>query len=292
MNNIVNQLSEMIGLRKSLKRVSLLVASAVFLTTSVYAVFDNTRVTVIGNYKVVMIGASSLVPKPDIAGGAYVCPGTDDVNNDYKPDKAGAAYSTKAGGTTTTAAQSYSSAQVTENMVPAGCATVAKAYLYWGGSYENSGNPWTEPVWITGPDGVEHAVTRLDNGTTPGSSTDDRQPYWAYADVTSQLAGQGTGTFGVRGVSCNFNSGAGPTAGCNLVLLYESPEYPATQFMLYDGASPAGTGGDNLRTMTKTVTFSSYAAGNIYGSVGIAAIDGDVGAKTDDVTFQTNHGTE
>ncbi len=284
MNNIVNQLSEMIGLRKSLKRVSLLVASAVFLTTSVYAVFDDTRVTVTGNYKVVMIGASSLMPATN------VCPGTDDVNNDYKDSKA--AYSTKAGGTTTTAAQSYSSAQVTENMVPAGCATVAKAYLYWGGSYEEEGSPWTAPVWITGPDGEEHAVTRSAYGTTPGSSTDDRQPYWAYADVSSLLEGSTTGTFGVRGVSCNFGSGAGPTAGWCLVLLYESPEYPATQFMLYDGASPAGTGGNNQSTMTKTVTFSAYTAGNIYGSVGIAAIDGDVGSKTDDVTFKTNNGTQ
>ena len=264
-------------------RLLLIALISFFAVGSVSAQFDNPRTTQSGYYKVVMIGASSVV-QTKVAG----CAPEDEPNNSYKEYLA---YTTKTGGTTTTSSQSWSSSTVDESIVPVGCATVKKAYLYWGGSRGSSTeNYWNNTVYITGPDGVERTVTRTAYGQTPGSSSGDGKPYWAMADVSSLLEGQTSGTFAVRGVSAYIDdSKCGGAAGWCLVLLYEDESYPYTQFSLFDGADALGTE-CNTDNKEVTVNFSPITAGVIYGSVGMAAIDGDVGSKTDEVTITTAGG--
>ena len=110
------------------------------------------------------------------------------------------------------------------------------------------------------------------------------------ADVTSVLAGQGIGTIGVRGVKADINdSKGGAIAGWCLVLLFRddmSNSYPETQFTLFDGAAFFKEGS----SVNKALTFNAVTSGIISGSVGMAAMDGDVGDKTDQVTFTANGG--
>ena len=110
------------------------------------------------------------------------------------------------------------------------------------------------------------------------------------ADVSSLLEGQTSGTFAVRGVSAYIDDDkCGGAAGWCLVLLYEDESYPYTQFTLFDGADALGSECSS-KTKEITVNFSAITAGVIYGSVGMAAIDGDVGSKTDEVTITTAGG--
>ena len=252
--------------------------------------FNYTRASLTERVKVVMIGASSIQPT---AG----CAGVDQPNNHYKGM---VSYTTKTGGFTTDPRQGYSSADVTQSYFadyPFSCPKIAHAYLYWGGSayaQNVNANYWNESVYITRPDGTESAAIKAQYyGSTEGfdkkltggqNDADDCMSYWAMADVTSVLAGQGIGTIGVRGVKADINdSKGGAIAGWCLVLLYEdgtSDSYPETQFTLFDGAAFFKTGS----SVNKTLTFNAVTSGIISGSVGMAALDGDVGGKNDQVT--------
>ena len=258
--------------------------------------FNYTRASLTERVKVVMIGASSIQPT---AG----CAGVDQPNNHYKGM---VSYTTKTGGFTTDPRQGYSSADVTQSYFadyPFSCPKIAHAYLYWGGSayaQNVNANYWNESVYITRPDGTESAAIKAQYyGSTEGfdkkltggqNDADDCMSYWAMADVTSVLAGQGIGTIGVRGVKADINdSKGGAIAGWCLVLLYEdgtSDSYPETQFTLFDGAAFFKTGS----SVNKTLTFNAVTSGIISGSVGMAALDGDVGGKNDQVTFTANGG--
>ncbi|MCM8871784.1 MAG: hypothetical protein NDJ65_00710, partial [Paludibacteraceae bacterium] len=260
--------------------------------------FHYTRASLTERVKVVMIGASSIQPNTGVG-----CAGADEPNNDYKNK---VSYTTKTGGFTTNSAQSYSSADVTQSYFadyPGSCPRIKHAYLYWGGSaYADNvnANYWNERVYITRPNGTESgAISAQYYGSTEGfesertggsAASDDCMSYWAMADVTSVLAGQGIGTIGVRGVKADINdSKGGAIAGWCLVLLYEdgtSDSYPETQFTLFDGAAFFKEGS----SVNKTLTFNAVTSGIISGSVGMAAMDGDVGSKTDQVTFTANGG--
>lgn len=275
--------------------------------------FNYTRASLTERVKVVMIGASSI--KPD-----DVCAEVDKPNNNYGTDKRSgyaSKYTTKTGGFTTNPVDGYSSADVTQSYFadyPGSCPSIKRAYLYWGGSNWNddgswNGGWWNNPVYITYPaagypNGRESAaITAQYWGSTQGLETrknggsagdNDRQGYWAMADVTSILAGKEIGTFGVRGVSCDLttNKGehGGPIAGWCLVLLYEdkrSDSYPETQFTLFDGGASINSGSG---TISKTLTFNAVTSGIISGSIGMAALDGDVDGDDDVVTFQANGG--
>ena len=260
--------------------------------------FQYTRASLTERVKVVMIGASSIQPNTGVG-----CAGVDEANNAYKGK---VSYTTKTGGFTTNSAQGYSSADVTQSYFadyPFSCPSIAHAYLYWGGSaYADNvnANYWNESVYITRPDGSESgAISAQYYGSTEGfhsklsggsPSSDDCMSYWAMADVTSVLAGQGIGTIGVRGVKADINdSKGGAIAGWCLVLLFRddmSNSYPETQFTLFDGAAFFKEGS----SVNKALTFNAVTSGIISGSVGMAAMDGDVGDKTDQVTFTANGG--
>ena len=260
--------------------------------------FQYTRASLTERVKVVMIGASSIQPNTGVG-----CAGVDQPNNDYRGK---VSYTTKTGGFTTNSAQGYSSADVTQNYFadyPFSCPSIAHAYLYWGGSaYADNvnANYWNESVYITRPDGSESGAIKaqyygstegFDKKLTGGSpNSDDCMSYWAMADVTSVLAGQGIGTIGVRGVKADIDdSKGGAIAGWCLVLLFRddmSNSYPETQFTLFDGAAFFASGS----SVNKALTFNAVTSGIISGSVGMAAMDGDVGSKTDQVTFTANGG--
>ena len=260
--------------------------------------FQYTRASLTERVKVVMIGASSIQPNTGVG-----CAGVDEANNAYKGK---VSYTTKTGGFTTNSAQGYSSADVTQSYFadyPFSCPSIAHAYLYWGGSayaQNVNANYWNEKVYITRPDGSESgAISAQYYGSTEGfesertggsAASDDCMSYWAMADVTSVLAGQGIGTIGVRGVKADIDdSKGGAIAGWCLVLLFRddmSNSYPETQFTLFDGAAFFKEGS----SVNKALTFNAVTSGIISGSVGMAAMDGDVGSKTDQVTFTANGG--
>jgi hypothetical protein len=72
-------------------------------------------------------------------------------------------------------------------------------------------------------------------------------------------------------------------------LIYESPEFPLTDFYLYDGIIWKTSG----ESITKSVTITAPATGDISSFVGIATMDADVKdgtAKAEELTFQSNNG--
>lgn len=229
------------------------------------------RISVTGRYKVVMIGASAIVANPEL--------GADAPNNDA--EGAVSYHQMNVGGSVVNA----SAATVDFSVIGEGCAKVRHAYLYWGGSRgDDNTKYWENTVSVRGPGQSTWQEVRADAyGTTAGTETDDRKPYYAVADVSSQLEGEWSGQYIVKDVTANINASGeegGPTAAWTLILLFEADEYPMTNFYLFDGmlwfSELKGPDGQAFELGT---TVASYSQGDIAAYFGIAAMDGDAHKK-------------
>jgi gliding motility-associated-like protein len=229
------------------------------------------RISVTGRYKVVMIGASAIVANPEL--------GADAPNNDA--EGAVSYHQMNVGGSVVNA----SASTVDFSVIGEGCAKVRHAYLYWGGSRgDDNTEYWTRPVYVRGPGQSTWQEVRADAyGTTAGTKTDDRKPYYAVADVSSQLEGEWSGQYIVKDVTANINASGeegGPTAAWTLILLFEADEYPMTNFYLFDGMLWfSELKGPNGQAFELGTTVASYSQGDIAAYFGIAAMDGDAHKK-------------
>ncbi len=245
--------------------------------------FDDLRVTITDErYKAIMIGASAVEQSSGI------CLGAEDANND-----AGTAVQK-----VQIAGDDASSATVLQSQLGLGCdAVVKRAFLYWGGSRDDDNTSnydfWNQTIRIKEPGGAFQNVTAQYWGISDENAgdTDNRTPYYCYADVTAQLLNAGVGVFTVSDVDFRIvDGGSGGTVGAwHLILMYESPEYPLMDFYMWDGMNWFGGGADE----TKTAAISAPATGDISSFVGIAAMDGDVkdgDGKAEVLKLQSNNG--
>ncbi len=258
----------------------------------VFAQFENARLSFTNRRcKVVMIGSSAIEIDPSQFEGA-TCLATDQNNN-------AAAKKVKytnitVGGTTYT---HTSAASIDLNGTEVCNKKVTNAYLYWGGSRKHGSTDefWTSTIKVAGPDLSFKNVTATAHGTTSGGATDDRHPYFAYADVTSQLAGQDAGTFYVKDVVADINQSSeegGPCAAWALILIFDDPTYPVTDFYLRDGIAWLTHESNSGKTNIDVSGFSAPAEGEIGAFYGIATIDGDAAKnKHEYVTFKATGGT-
>ncbi|MDR3705441.1 MAG: T9SS type B sorting domain-containing protein [Paludibacteraceae bacterium] len=248
------------------------------------APFNRTAATITGQrYKVIMVGSSSVQQT------SGVCLGAEAPNNDAGTNVQ----------KVTIGADNASSATVLQSQLGNGCTSkVKRAFLYWGGSRGHDMSTsdytyWNQNIRIKAPGGAWQTVTAQNWGIpTNSTSTDNRTPYYCFADVTTQLLNAGAGVFTIGDVDFNIVSGTeGGTVGAwNLILMYESTEYPLMDFYLWDGITWKSNDGVNL---VKAAPITAPASGDISSFVGIAAMDGDVSdgtSKAESLTFQSNNG--
>ena len=268
-------------------KTALLAVTAACCSLSASAQFENLRVQFNNERcRVVMIGSSAI----ELNDGT--CLAADENNNSAAQQVRYT--SVTVGGNTY---NHTSSASIDLNGSDVCNKTVTKAYLYWGGSrYHGSTDAfWNTTIKVAGPDLVFKNVSATAHGSSDATNGgDDRDPYWAFADVTSQLSGQVAGTFYVQGVPATLDKGSsegGPTAAWTLILVFDDRSYPVTDFYLYDGMAWIGYSDNSGKTRLNVSGLSVPSAGEIGAFYGLASIDGDVAKnKHEYITFQAKGG--
>jgi uncharacterized repeat protein (TIGR01451 family) len=225
----------------------LLVLASVAVAPPAYAAFDNAtpRGTFAGTHNYVVTGGSLRTQSND----GNAC----------------------AVGTTSTA---------TLSGIPAG-STILAAYLYWGGSGPTPDNSVT-----FGPSGntatISPQQTFTDNFAVPGSY--DFDFFGGFRDVTSQVAGNGSYTFGNLSVATtnnyngsqysNYCANATVVAGWSLVVVYSNPAERYRYTRVYDGLR-------YFRGSSVTTTQSGFRVPDLVdGKVTVVTWEGDPDATT------------
>ncbi len=150
--------------------------------------------------------------------------------------------------------------------LPAG-ATVLWAGLYWGGDSNNAGrNTCLLATPVAGYATITAA--RLDNiGTV----------YQGIADVSNQVRAGGNGTYRVANVRSTPNT-ANVFAGWGLVVVYQLPQLPMRNLVVFDGFGQVFSGAPITMTVSGFVT---PPAGLVQTRLGVIAHEGDLGLTGD-----------
>ncbi|MGN6604314.1 MAG: T9SS type A sorting domain-containing protein [Ginsengibacter sp.] len=164
-------------------------------------------------------------------------------------------------------------------ILPSGTNTIKLARLYWGGQIYDGDYDLKSTTDRTvkirkGTSGNYSDVTALGIDTTvviPGFSTE----YQAYADITSFVKSNGSGTYEVGNLplSTGAISSGGNHGGWSIVVVYENQSLPYNSVRVYDGFEVVYNGG--LDT-TSTVTLSGL---NVPSGT-LAAADARMGVVT------------
>jgi hypothetical protein len=166
--------------------------------------------------------------------------------------------------------------------VPAG-RQIAFAGLYWSanryaGALGDGPDAWTGPLdhaTITGPDGLDHAVSGEVVATVDGQDGGARQYYQSFADVTDIVAGAGAGDWRVADVATaatRHDPVRTYYGGWSLVVVYAEPGADQ-DVAVYDGGAWVGNGS------APTFDFATEASGTA--RFGVVAWEGDRGGEGD-----------
>ncbi len=160
--------------------------------------------------------------------------------------------------------------------LPAG-ATVLFAGLYWGG--RNPQVSLENQVKFAAPGSTGYAsITGSLIGT---STTSDGVDYQSFANVTSQVAAAGNGTYTVANVQASV--GTNVYAGWALVVAYEAPGLPARNLTVFDGYASVNTG---QSAVTGSINgFVTPPTGAVNAEVGVVAYEGDLGFTGDSMSL-------
>jgi uncharacterized repeat protein (TIGR01451 family) len=162
--------------------------------------------------------------------------------------------------------------------LPSG-ATVLFAGLYWGG--RNPQVSLENQVKFAAPGSTGYtSITGVVVGT---STTSDGVDYQSFANVTSQVAAAGNGTYTVANVQASV--GTNVYAGWSLVVAYEAPGLPARNLTVFDGYASINTG---QSAVTGSINgFVTPPTGAVNAKVGVVAYEGDLGFTGDSMSLNS-----
>jgi len=175
--------------------------------------------------------------------------------------------------------------------LPAGTNTIKLARLYWGarvkkGDFDISlaANQKVKIRFGTTAAYTEFAAGQLDKNTT-GSGNNAVSQYQAYADITSFIQANGTGTYSVGNVAASIGSvgSGGNYAGWCIVVVYENLYVAYNSVRVYDGFQQVYSGGSSLiSSVTLTgLNVPSGALSDRDAKMGAMVWEGDANLKLD-----------
>ena len=175
--------------------------------------------------------------------------------------------------------------------LPAGTNTIKLARLYWGARVKKgdfdislSANQKVKIRFGTTGTYTEFAAGQLDKNTT-GSGNNAVSQYQAYADITSFIQANGTGTYSVGNVAASIGSvgSGGNYAGWCIVVVYENLDVAYNSVRVYDGFQQVYSGGSSLiSSVTLTgLNVPSGALSDRDAKMGAMVWEGDANLKLD-----------
>lgn len=209
-------------------------------------------------------------------------------NSSYGNDNSNIAYVDVDGNTGNGAGTRNSS---TANLsLPAGTNTIKLARLYWGARVKKSDFDITldanKKVKIRfGTSGAYTEYTGQIDKNTTGSGNNAVSQYQAYADITSFIQTNGTGTYSVGNVPASVGSAGsgGNYAGWCIVVVYENMDVPYNSVRVYDGFEQVFSGGSALISSV-TLTGLNVPSGVLNerdAKMGAMVWEGDANLKQD-----------
>ena len=182
-------------------------------------------------------------------------------------------------------------------ILPAGTNTIKLARLYWGGRVNDKDFDLTTSANKTikirkGTTNVYSDVTALGIDKTPITNATGNTEYQAYADITTFIKNNGTGTYTVGNVplSTGATGGGGNHGGWSIVVVYENPSVSYNSVRVYDGFQQVYNGG-SLTTSTVTLTGLDVPSGALAAAdakMGVVAWEGDANLKGDFLKINGN----
>lgn len=175
--------------------------------------------------------------------------------------------------------------------LPAGTNTIKLARLYWGARVKKSdfdiSQSANQKIKIRfGNAGAytEFTAAQLDKNTT-GTGNNAISQYQAYADVTSFIQANGTGTYSAGNVAASVGSvsSGGNYAGWCIVVVYENLNINYNSVRVYDGFQQVYSGGSSLISSV-TLTGLNVPSGALYdrdAKMGAMVWEGDANLKLD-----------
>ncbi len=175
--------------------------------------------------------------------------------------------------------------------LPAGTNTIKLARLYWGarvrkGDFDISlaANQKVKIRFGTTGTYTEFAAGQLDKNTT-GTGNNAVNQYQAYADITSFIQANGTGTYSVGNVAASIGSvgSGGNYAGWCIVVVYENHDIAYNSVRVYDGFQQVYSGGSSLISSV-TLTGLNVPSGALTdrdAKMGAMVWEGDANLKLD-----------
>ncbi len=175
--------------------------------------------------------------------------------------------------------------------LPAGTNTIKLARLYWGARVKKSDFDITQDAnkkikirFGTSGAYTEYSAGQLDKNTT-GTGNSAVSQYQAYADITSFVQNNGTGTYTVGNVAASVGSvsSGGNYAGWCIVVVYENNDIPYNSVRVYDGFQQVFASGSPLISSV-TLTGLNVPSGvllNREAKMGAMVWEGDANLKLD-----------
>lgn len=175
--------------------------------------------------------------------------------------------------------------------LPAGTNTIKLARLYWGARVKKSdfdialdANQKIKIRKGTSNTYTEYSAAQLDKNTT-GTGNNAVSQYQAYADITSFIQTNGTGTYSVGNVAASVGSAGsgGNYAGWCIVVVYENLDVAYNSVRVYDGFQQVYAGGSALiSSVTLTgLNVPSGALNETDAKMGAMVWEGDGNLKQD-----------
>jgi uncharacterized repeat protein (TIGR01451 family) len=182
-------------------------------------------------------------------------------------------------------------------ILPAGSNTIKLARLYWGGRINDKDFDLTTSANKTikirkGTTNVYSDVTALGIDKTPITNATGNTEYQAYADITTFIKNNGSGTYTVGNVplSTGATGGGGNHGGWSIVVVYENSSVSYNSVRVYDGFQQVYNGG-SLTTSTVTLTGLDVPSGALAAAdakMGVVAWEGDANLKGDFLKINGN----
>ncbi|TDR16878.1 Ig-like domain-containing protein, partial [Marinicella litoralis] len=181
---------------------------------------------------------------------------------------------------------SFANSSTADLNLPAG-STVLYAGLYWGGrSGETTASRGTIYMKPPGVGATWNTVTatQIDTFVTDGAV--GSRPYQAFANVTTQVAAAGNGTYSVGGMTAaTGNDGTGFYGGWALAILYEDNNQTFKRLNLFDGAQRVS----GITTVSVNVTgLVTPTTAGFETNVGALVWEGDNSLTGDSFVFEGN----
>lgn len=157
------------------------------------------------------------------------------------------------------------------------CNRVVYAGLYWGAVSAPS-DPAPNEIKFKIPGGAYQDLTA-------DVSLDDLV---YYKDVTSIVTASTTPSGDYFVANLSTNEGTDNSAGWSLVLVYEDPSEPRKYISTFDGMSRVRDAPNNSVDFNYT-GFTTPPSGPVEGTIGVAALEGDLGWEGDQMLFRADN---